>query len=149
MKSPCCATCKNAALIKPGFHIVVSLVPVARLGWPYGNTHAIIRNDQYNSSDTVVPIELRSISTTETTPMISYTTNGNCQMFHLKVSTCAISKKTDFLSLLFLYICRLFLDYILYYLPRSWKKLFSYICDCFLIVFYIVLLHGSFVKNAN
>ena len=42
-------------------------------------THAIIQNDPYDSSDTVVRIELRSISTTETTPMISYTTSANCQ----------------------------------------------------------------------
>ena len=41
-------------------------------------THAIIQNDPYDSSDTIVRIELRSISTTETTPMISYTTSGNC-----------------------------------------------------------------------
>ena len=39
--------------------------------------HAIIQNDPYDSSDTVVRIELRSISTTETTPMISYTTSRN------------------------------------------------------------------------
>ena len=40
---------------------------------------AIIQNDPYDSSDTVVRIELRSISTTETTLLISYTTSGNCQ----------------------------------------------------------------------
>ena len=49
--------------IKPGCHIVVSVVPVVRLGWPYENTHAIIQNDPYDSSDTVTSMELRSIST--------------------------------------------------------------------------------------
>ena len=34
-----------------------------QLGRPYGNTHAIIQNDPYGSNDTVLPIELRSIST--------------------------------------------------------------------------------------
>ena len=42
-------------------------------------TNAIIQNDPYDSSDTVVRRELRSISTTGTTLMISYTTSGNCQ----------------------------------------------------------------------
>ena len=50
-----------------------------RLGRPYGNIHAIIQDDPNDSSDTVVPIESSSISTTETTAMISDTTNGNCQ----------------------------------------------------------------------
>ena len=78
MKSPCCAACKRTC-VKPGFHKFISVISVVRLGWPYGNTHTIIQNDPHYSSGMVVPIALRSISTTETTPMISYTTDGKCQ----------------------------------------------------------------------
>ena len=66
-------------LIRRGFHICRGPGRHNRLGRPYENTHEIIQDDPYDSSDTVIPIESSCISTTETTAMISDTTNGNCQ----------------------------------------------------------------------
>ena len=61
---------RTAKIVKPTFHIVVSNVRiVSAAGFfvkPSGNTLAIVSNNPYVRSDSIVPIELCSILASET-----------------------------------------------------------------------------------